>query len=322
MMIRLLALAALLFAPPAHAVVTIDWVTVGDPGNACDTQSQGCFGSVAKSYRISKFEVTNAQYTEFLNAMAATDTNGLYYIGMGSGFGGITQSGSSPSFSYSVIAGFDDLPVNFVSFWSATRFANWLHNGQPTGLQGNTTTEDGAYTLTPTGITNNTITRNAAATIYVTSQDEWYKAAYYKAGAMIYYDYPAGSDTLMTCPVPGPVANTANCLGPDDVGDPTEVGSYTGSASPNGTFDQGGNLWEWNEAVIGVSSRGKRGGSFKQFPALIAASVRSNDLPSVEANNLGFRVASTIAPVPSLSPAGILVLAAGLLGIFGLYRRR
>jgi hypothetical protein len=58
---------------PAQAV-TIDWVTVGDPGNACDIQSQGCFGAVAYTYQIGKYEVTNAQYAEFLNAVADTDT--------------------------------------------------------------------------------------------------------------------------------------------------------------------------------------------------------------------------------------------------------
>ena len=32
----------------AASAVTIDWVTVGDPGNACDPQPQGCFGAVAR----------------------------------------------------------------------------------------------------------------------------------------------------------------------------------------------------------------------------------------------------------------------------------
>jgi len=49
----------------------------GDPGNACDTQTQSCFGAVAYSYRISKYEVTNAQYAEFLSAKAASDPLGL-----------------------------------------------------------------------------------------------------------------------------------------------------------------------------------------------------------------------------------------------------
>jgi hypothetical protein len=87
--------------------------------------------------------------------------------------GGITQSGSSGSFSYSVKTGFADKPVNFVSFYDSLRFANWLENGQPTGAQGNATTEDGAYTITAAGILANSITRNSGATIFLTSEDEW-----------------------------------------------------------------------------------------------------------------------------------------------------
>ena len=30
----------------------------------------------------------------------------------------------------------------------------------------------------------------------------------------------------------------------------TEVGEFENSESPYGTFDQGGNIWEWNETVI------------------------------------------------------------------------
>jgi hypothetical protein len=37
---------------PAHAVVEIEWVTVGDPDNACDPQPRGCFGSVADPGRF------------------------------------------------------------------------------------------------------------------------------------------------------------------------------------------------------------------------------------------------------------------------------
>ncbi|MBW2422485.1 MAG: SUMF1/EgtB/PvdO family nonheme iron enzyme [Deltaproteobacteria bacterium] len=194
--------------------MVIDWVTVGDPGNACDTQSQGCFGSVAYEYRISKYEVTNAQYAEFLNAVAATDTNALYDNNMDGGVGGITRSGSSGSYTYSAIAGREDMPVNYVSFWDATRFSNWLHNWQPTGVQDNTTTENGAYTLTPSGIANNTVTRNAGAEVFVTSQDEWYKAAYYDTGAMIYFDYPAGTDTPAACPERRRIRRTATTSWP------------------------------------------------------------------------------------------------------------
>jgi hypothetical protein len=61
--------AACLTTSPAHAV-TIDWVTVGDPGNAADTTT---YGAVADSFRIMRFEFTNQQYTDFLNSVATTD---------------------------------------------------------------------------------------------------------------------------------------------------------------------------------------------------------------------------------------------------------
>ena len=76
-----LSAAFFLLAPVASAV-NIDWVTVGDPGNSCDPQDQGCFGAVSYTYRISRYETTNAHYAEFLNAVAG-DTNSLYHPLMG-----------------------------------------------------------------------------------------------------------------------------------------------------------------------------------------------------------------------------------------------
>jgi len=292
----------LLLAGSASAV-TIDWVTVGGAGNTCDVQSQGCFGAVAQSYRISKTEVTNAQYAEFLNAKAAADPNALYNTNMGSGTGGITRSGSSGSFTYSAIAGRENKPVNYVSFYDSLRFSNWLNNGQGSG-----DTETGAYTITALGITDNSITRNAGANIFLTSEDEWYKAAYYDAVTTSYFAYPAGSDTQTACTVPGATANTANCL--SAVGDVTDVASYTGSASPNGTFDQGGNVWEWNEAILFGSGRGWRGGGFlSSGPFNLAASFQSGGNPSIGFDFLGFRVAS----IPE--PGTGLLLMTGLLGV-------
>ena len=111
--------------------------------SARDGRWQVC--AVADVYRISKYETTNAQYTEFLNAVAATDTEGLYNFTMA--YSGITRSGDPGSFTYTTIAGREDIPVVKVSFYDALRFSNWLHNGQPTGAQSNATTENGAYTL-------------------------------------------------------------------------------------------------------------------------------------------------------------------------------
>jgi len=305
----LLTLAGLLLAQSASAV-TIDWVTVGDPGNPADTNmmTDGTtgYGSVGYVYRISKYETTNAQYAEFLNAVAAIDTNELYSIEMRRTDlkGGIARSGDAGSYTYTAITGRENMPVNWVSFYDILRFANWLNNGQPTGPQDNVTTEDGAYTITVLGTSNNSITRNAGATIFLTSEDEWYKAAYYDPVSTSYFEYPAGSDTQTVYAAPGATPNTANEAGA--VGDLTEVGSYTGSASPIGTFDQGGNVNEWNEAVsftccggIPVSDvRGLRGGGFNSSPFDLAASRRSAGVPTEPNGNFGrgFRVASILEP--------------------------
>ena len=313
---RLFVLAALLFALPAHAV-TIDWVTVGDPGNVPDTDpylypsicgpdwDQPC-GSVSYTYRIGKYEVTNAQYAEFLNAVAVTDTNFLYSPSMQ-----ITRSGDPGSYAYSVITGHENMPVNFVGFLDAVRFANWMHNGQPSGGQDATTTEDGAYTFSDYWTIG---PRNPGATVFLPTEDEWYKAAYYDAASMSYLDYPAGSDTPPTCALPGAMANTANC--DYAVGDLTEVGSYTGSPSPYGTFDQGGNVWEWNETIVSGSYRGLRGGSYINSSGNLAASIRSYSTLSYEVDHIGFRVA--MIPEPSTA----LLLAAGLAGLAAEQRRR
>jgi len=103
-------LCALMFciSSPASAEVTFEWAIIGYPGNAADPLNSGSIpgiGSVDDVFRIAKHEVTNDQYAEFLNAVAATDTNGLYSASMGSDArGGITQSGVSGSFTYAVKA--------------------------------------------------------------------------------------------------------------------------------------------------------------------------------------------------------------------------
>ena len=310
MLLLLIASALWLNSAPASAV-TLDWLTVGDPGNACDVQSQGCFGSVANTYRISRHEVTNAQYAEFLNAKAVSDTLDLYHSNMGSGFGGITRSGTSGSYTYSPIVGRENMPVNYVSFFDSVRFTNWLHNGQGSG-----DTETGAYTLlggTPLPSNGLELTRNAGATHFVPSEDEWYKAAYYDALTTSFFDNPAGSDTQPGCAAAGATPNTANCDAA--VGDLTAVGSYTGSASPYGTFDQGGNVWEWNDSIIPSFNRGMRGGAYNYGANNQAASLRPSSGSMLEESFVGFRVASV--PEPG---TGLLVLT-GLLALAGSRRR-
>src|SRR5690606_15577784 len=151
----------------------------------------------------------NAQYAEFLNAKAAADPLALYNTNMGSNAqGGITRSGSSGSYTYSVKPGFENKPVNYVSFYDAMRFTNWLNNGQ-----GGADTESGAYTLlggTTAPSNGTTVLRNLGANIFLPSENEWYKAAYYDGLSETYFHYPAGTDTQTVCAAPTGIANHAN----------------------------------------------------------------------------------------------------------------
>ncbi len=313
------SLSASLWLAPAASAVTIDWVPVGGPGNACDgpLPAPDCYGAVAEAYQISKYEVTNAQYAEFLNAVGAgvSDPLALYSANMDpvAGLnGGITLS----SGVYTAVTGRENLPVNHVSIYAAMRFANWLNNGQ-----GAVDTETGAYTLiggTPEPTLGVAVVRNVGADIFLPSENEWYKAAYYEVVSTSYFDYPAESNTPTVCTGPGATANTANCDYPlgGGPGDLTGVGSYTGSESPNGTFDQGGNVWEWTEALNGTN-RVLRGGSLISVPSHLAAATRSAANGADELFEIGFRVASPI-PEPG---TGLLVMT-GVLGLAGWRRRR
>jgi formylglycine-generating enzyme required for sulfatase activity len=285
--------------------VTLGFVTVGDPGNAADPATD--FGAVADTYMIGETEVTNAQYAEFLNAKAVLgDPLGLYDERMAD-VPDIRRSGS-PFFTYSVVAGRENKPITNVSFYDALRFANWLNNGA--GILGDT--ETGSYTLEGgTAIPSNgpTVTRNASARIALPSEDEWYKAAYYDEASMSYNPYPfADGFDGAACEVPaGTTSHSASCLGA--VVNGSDVGAYTTSWSSYGTFDQGGNVSEWNEAIIG-SERGERGGNWNGTADRLAASVWDSDSPTAEDAFTGFRVVNVPEPDQVIGLlAGLITLA-------------
>jgi formylglycine-generating enzyme required for sulfatase activity len=138
-------------------LTSLTFVTVGDAGNA---GYAGETGAVPYTYQMGTYDVTAAQYCQFLNAVATQwDHYGLYNPLMAEGpqHGfeientgcGIVKVGNSYEISSSV--GFTvnngNVPVNDISWGDAARFANWLTNGQPTGLEGAGTTETGSYDL-------------------------------------------------------------------------------------------------------------------------------------------------------------------------------
>jgi len=319
---------------PAHAV-TIDWVTVGDPGNAADTAPAG-YGAVAESFRIMKYEWTNSHYVEFLNAVDpnGTNPNSIYAASMGSNaLGGISYaSGNAAGSKYAAKTNMGDKPVILVSWFDAARVANWLHNGQGSG-----STETGAYTLN-NATSGNTPAVNSGAKFYIPTENQWYKAAYYKGGSTSagYWNYGTQNDTAPTAVVAdstgiGLAGNTGNFANFNSAadwngqdGNVTTVGT-NGGASFYGAFDMSGNVVEWNDLTGAAGSyRGDRGGDWNSPLAFyLSSSFRDEFDPSGKYFNFGFRLASPVSsPVPEIDPAGMGSVLALVTGALGLLERR
>jgi formylglycine-generating enzyme required for sulfatase activity len=191
------------------------------------------------------------------------------------------------------------------------------------------------------------VTRNAGAKWFIPSENEWYKAAYYQPAAKggdadSYWSQPmkTNSEPYSAVP-PGNAApdntrvaniNTSDGVanGYDDgyaatgsgVYSPTQnfltdVGAYTFSASYYGTFDQGGSVWEWNEAQVFGAQRGIRGGSWNDVTPYTGVTIRGQEFPTHDYNTIGFRVATAIVPEPDVA-----ALVGAMSGLGLLWRRR
>jgi formylglycine-generating enzyme len=305
--IRLLAALVVPFATAAQA---IEFIEIGHPGNPADANG---FGSVPHVYRIGKYEVLLEEYAVFLNAVARTDAYALWSPNMETveSVAGIARTGSPGNFSYTVL-GDGRRPVTWVNWFDAARFANWLHHGQPTtGVQDATTTEDGAYALN--GTSNGLVVKRPTARFWIPSENEWYKVAYYDPSpsgpADDYWLYPTRSDT----PPGNLLGATPNQANYND-GDfsvtqsaafspsqnyLTTAGAFSASPGPFGTFDVGGNVWEWNDALLN-DSRGLRGGTWDRAVDTLSTTYRGAHLPQDAYEQVGFRIAA--APVPPVDP--------------------
>ena len=166
------------------------------------------------------------------------------------------------------------------------------------------------------------MTRKATATWVIPTEDEWYKAAYHKNDGVTghYWDYSTGADAVPNNGNPGgDTGNTANFFDGDftvgSPGYPTSVGTFGLSDSPYGTFDQGGNVFEWNETVVNGSQRGYRGGGSSYGVTYLAVSASSATSPDYQASYLGIRVVAVPEP-------GGLAMLAGIAAMGLAYWRR
>lgn len=255
------------------AAQATEFVTIGNPGNAADTTGYGAVGYI---YQISKYEVTGA---EFQSAVSSDSRIGTF-------------SGSMSR------------PVADVTWYEAAKYCNWLTTGDA---------YLGAYQFngggTLTGV-NRATAISAYGTVYVLpTENEWYKAAYFKGG--VYSLYANGTGTA-----PG-AGTDENYNGA--IGSTRAVG--TGTAEQNGTYDMNGNVWEWNESARDgtldnmTEYRMLRGGCYLNNESFLSNPYRSQlTNPGIESGAIGFRVAA----IPE--PASVMMIALGGLVITG-YRK-
>jgi sulfatase modifying factor 1 len=260
--------------------INMDFVTIGNAGNTADTQVMSTdgttgYGAVGYNYRIGKYEVTNAQWNAFTTAIG-DPTGNAYWTGA-------------------------QQPTNNVSWYEAAQFCNYLTSGDKSL---------GAYQFGTGG--SITVNRASAISTYGTTyviptEDEWYKAAYFKPNGSGYSLYANGTDTA---PIAGMNSNYDWVRSaPWDI-------IINGTMEQNGTFDMMGNVWEWNETLISGSSLGIRGGSYNVYYGLISSyrdSYNNYYYPNFESLDLGFRVAE----IPE--PATLLLLG---FGAFMISRRK
>ena len=291
--------------------IEIETIPIGNVNNPVDptftTDGTTGYGSVDYVYRISTYEVTNAQYVDFLNAVAVNDRHALYHPKMTTdGRGGIIREGEEGNYSYSLKPNMATKPANWIEPRDAFRFANWLHNGQPSGEQDFTTTEDGVYLMDHLLYAPKEIKRKEGATWFLPNEDEWVKAAYYDPrtaaqggppGDDFYWQYSTRSDedpTLIeanrTGEVTNPGFNVANYL--NNVSYNTKTGNVVdvGGGGPDsvsfyGTYDQTGNVWEWTETVVKVSDKGPhfgvRGGCYDDVIFMLKSNRRPSGRDSI-----------------------------------------
>jgi len=263
-------------------------VRIGNPGNGADPDTG--YGAVAAPYAFAKYEVTIGQYTAFLNAVAANDPHGLFNPRMTTigNLAGITRSGTPGSYHYTVMQNGGtsaNRPIGFVSWYDAARFANWMANGQPTGAQTATTTEDGAYGLSKLHKQSTAVAPgNGGYYVFPTQSNSTPGNVIGSTPNQANYGNAHG---LMSTTQSLGIFPRTNYL--------TDVGAFTASASHYGTFDQIGNVYEWND-MDGSSSmvRGIRGSCW--FGTLVYAQdisklSRGLTAPTDESTSVGFRLA-------------------------------
>ena len=274
---------------------TMEFVTIGNPGNAADITG---YGSVAYTYNLGKYEVSRGQ----IDKANAAGSLGITMYDMSS----IGGNGANR-------------PATEISWNEAATHVNWLNTS--TGNTAAYKFVGGTFQLwspTDAGYNANNMFRNSNAKFWLPSTDEWYKGAYGGLNGT-WNNFPTGSDSVPMAVAGGTDANTAVYGQTFTRGRPADI-TNAGGLSPYGTMGQGGNVQEWIETAYDGSNdtvgerQEMRGGDWFSFSSDLDASGRTFAIPSHYFLSYGFRVAM----VPE--PSSLSLLALG--GVVVALRRR
>ena len=275
---------------------TMDFVTIGNPGNAADTTgSPNPAGSVAYIYNLGKYEVSR----DMINKANTAGSLGITMYDMsGRGGNGVNK------------------PATGVGWCEAATYVNWLNTstGGTAAYKFDSSGNFQLWSAGDAGYNANNMFRNSLAKYVIASSNEWYKGAYGKADGS-WSNFPNGKDSAPAAVASGTAANTA-VYNQSLTASPADINN-AGGLSAYGTMGQGGNVWEFNEtAYDGINNRAGeerelRGSSWDSdfFGEYLGASWRELISPTGASSDIGFRVA--MIPEPSslslLALGGVIV---------------
>jgi hypothetical protein len=210
------ALAGAVASVAAAQPVTLDLVKVGAPGNRATTLEEAPglvdfrpIGAVAYEYRITRTEVTVAQWLSFVRAYAPHYSGAVNDSAFTGGW--IVWNGSE----YAAPAGSEGLGAD-PSWRFAARFINWLHNDQRHEREA---FERGVYDTStfgtrPDGTFTDQQRRSPGAKYWMPDIDEMAKATRYDPtrhgpGVDGYWVYGHSSDVAPVSGLPGQGGQTS-----------------------------------------------------------------------------------------------------------------
>ncbi len=302
----------------------IDFVTIGalnNPAYAGPDNNNWATGrgSINYLYKMGRTEVTTSQWMEFYNTFY-----GRAPIGLPFAWGAVETGNADRPFELnSSLPQAADLPVGGITWRTAARFCNWLHNDKSTDLSA---IANGAYDASTFGYVSSAFTdqftRNPDARYWIPSLDERMKAVYYDPNQP-----NNGQNGWFTFGVNG--TNTPPRYGPPGVGDANAnfdagsftipLGAYPHMVSPWGLLDAAGATTEWTETVFTIDATPTYrlfAGSDWQTGGIARDSIFAvgGSFPTDNRFILGLRVAAAV-------PNNSVLLVFGLCGILTSRRR-